>query len=125
MPVIQIRALPQKSGVDKDQVLKTLCAEVAHCMQIPVQKVWANWETLEHYTEGNSAVLQQPESTHPPIVQLILFEGRSVALIEKVLESIASTLCNVLKLQPGNIYIFYTEAKAGLLHTGGKIRRSL
>ncbi|MEK7483746.1 MAG: hypothetical protein AABZ60_05370 [Planctomycetota bacterium] len=125
MPIIQIRALPQKSGIDIPHVLQTSCVEVANVMQIPVHHIWANWETLQNYVEGDRSVSIQPESTHPPIVQLIMFEGRSVALIEKIMETIATTLCNTLHLQAGNVYILYTEAKAGLIHTGGKIRRSL
>jgi hypothetical protein len=125
MPVFEIKALPQKSGVLPQVALKKLCCEIATLMQISESQVWATWQTIEPglYVEGGVAAELQPDKTHPPIVNLIAFEGRPQALMEKVVERAAEILSSELQLGQGNIYMHLTETLSGRTYTGGQLRK--
>jgi phenylpyruvate tautomerase PptA (4-oxalocrotonate tautomerase family) len=124
MPVIQIRALPQREGVDVKKALAALCAAVAEVYGCESAHVWATWQCIEpgRYVEGGSGAGLQPEDTHPPIVDILCFEGRSPELIESLLERAAEVLSRELGI-PGNVFITYTEARSGRVFTGGGVRR--
>ncbi len=125
MPIFEIKALPQKPGVDQQTAMKKLCLEVAALMKLAENQVWATWNTIHpgHFIEGDRAVYEQPEATHPPIVNLIAFEGRDAKLMESVMLKASEILTAELKLSPGNIYMHFTETKSGRTLTGGKLRK--
>lgn len=125
MPIIRVSALPQPPHVDTARVLTTLCVKVAETLDAPVDTVWGTWQTISPglYVEGENPSRTQPVSTHPPIAECIAFEGRSSELIEKVLHTIADVLAEELRMERGNAFITYTEAKSGQVYTGGAVRR--
>ena len=123
MPVIQINALPQHEKVNVTAVLAALTTEVARIMDLPARQVWATWQWIEpkFYVEGDVPAVVQPTDTHPPLVNIIAYQGRSPEMIKQVLESIADTLCTQLGTEPGNAFITYTEATSGRVYTGGSV----
>lgn len=124
MPIIRVSALPQPPDIDPSRVLKTLCRKAAEPLGAPAHTVWGTWHTIPAglYVEGENASRTQPASTHPPIVEFIAFEGRPPALIEKVLTTIADVLAEELRLEHGDAFVGYTEAKSGRVYTGGSVR---
>ncbi len=122
MPVIQIEALPQAAGVDVRAVMGDVCNRVAACMGADPGQVWATWRTLEAYTEGDTPAESQPGSTHPPVARLIAFEGRSDEQVRSALEAAAGALSEGLRLEPGNAFVLFDEARAGRVYTGGSVR---
>ncbi|MBL7670318.1 MAG: hypothetical protein JNM39_07510 [Bdellovibrionaceae bacterium] len=125
MPIFEIRALPQKPGVNHQAAMKRLCCEIATIMKISERQVWATWAPIlpGDYLEGGNSANIQPDSTHPPIVNLVAFEGRPESLIEKVINQAAVILCEELKIETGNVYIQFTETKSGRTYVGGELRR--
>jgi hypothetical protein len=119
MPVLQISALPAP-GLDVELVLATLCREVAEELGEDPRGTWVTWQTVT-YAEGDDVRREQPADTHPPLVRLIAFEGKPQELVERVLERVAAVLERELRLDPGNVFVLYEEARAGRLHTGGRI----
>ena len=69
-------------------------------------QVWATWEEIRpgFYVEGDKEENQQPNETHPPICELICFEGNTSFDIEKLLELTAKILSSSLGI-PNNIFI--------------------
>jgi hypothetical protein len=63
----------------------------------------------------------QPRDTHPPLVQVIAFEGRDQELIGRVLTTVAETLVRELGLGEGNVFATYEEAQSGRIYSGGRI----
>ncbi len=124
MPVIQIKSLPQDNGIDTRVILKKICCRVADDLKVPKHQVWGTWEILAsgNYVEGDSAPPLQPKATHPPIVNVIAFEGRSQNQINGMLRVIADELCQELKMNSGNAFITFTEAHSGRVYTGGELR---
>ncbi len=125
MPVLHIRALPQKENVDIQSALKKTTVAISEAYGCDPKQVWATWQELSpgFYVEGSNNADIQPESTHPPIGELICFEGKSLPEIERVLKVASSTLSKELGI-PGNIFITYREAKSGQVIAGdGVIRK--
>jgi phenylpyruvate tautomerase PptA (4-oxalocrotonate tautomerase family) len=124
MPIITINALPQPETADIPDVIKRVSIAVAEAMNIDPKLVWTTWQTIEpnHYTEGQNPAAEQQHDTHPPIVNLLAFEGRPTETIERAILAIAETLCQALNLEPGNAFITFTEAKSGWTYMGEEIR---
>jgi phenylpyruvate tautomerase PptA (4-oxalocrotonate tautomerase family) len=123
VPVIQVEALPQALGVDVEQALAALCAEVAAVLGEEPRGTWATWRTLERYVEGIDGPAIQPSSTHPPLVRVIAFEGRPAELVAELLRCVARVLAGELRLEEGNVFVVYDEALRGRLFTGGSVRQ--
>lgn len=125
MPVVHLRALPQPAGVDVTAAARRLCVELARITGGAPKSFWATWETLEpgRYVEGDTPATVQPRDTHPPLVEIVAFEGRDEAEIERILRAVADVLCDALGLEPGNVFATYTEARSGRVFSGGAVRR--
>ncbi len=121
MPIVQIEALPQAPGVDVERALGAICDEVATRLGEEPSGTWATFRTLEHYLEGRDEPDVQPRSTHPPLVRVIAFEGRSSEQIAELLRCVASVLAAEFQLEEGNVFVVYEEARAGRLYTGGDV----
>ena len=122
MPVIEIKALAQRVPIDVAQVMSGLCIDVAKVYGCSPGQVWATWTWIEpgHYVEGDQKAMVQPEDTHPPIVNITAFEGKSETEIKTVLKCISDSLSGGLNLD-GNLFITYTEARSGRVFAGGSV----
>ena len=123
MPVVEIRALPHKRPSDVPFALERVCTELAAAMGIPEKQVWATWQTIDarRYVEGRDPMPHQPPDTHPPLVRLQAFEGRSPEMIRTMLETVAKSLESSLGLGEGNVMVVYEELKSGRVWAGGGI----
>jgi phenylpyruvate tautomerase PptA (4-oxalocrotonate tautomerase family) len=122
MPIVHIDALPQDDAVDLDAVLGAVCHDLAGLLGEKPQGTWATWRTLERYVEGTGATpTVQPRTTHPPLVRLVAFEGRPEQQISDLLRCVSATLSRELRLEPGNVFVAYVEARRGRLFTGGEV----
>ena len=125
MPIIEVQALPQKPGVDRRGALTTVCLGVAARFNLPPHAVWGTWHEIApgDYVEGDKAPYVQPASTHPPIVRLFAFEGRSQKYIERMIKLVADILSSQLRMEKGNVFVLFTEGKSGRVYSGGGIVR--
>jgi hypothetical protein len=121
VPVLRIEALPQAERVDVEAALERLCNELAELVGEAPGGTWAAWGTLDHYVEGVRPASTQPASTHPTLVRLTAFEGKPPNQVADLLRRTASVLERELRLDPGNVFVSYEEARRGLLYTGGEV----
>jgi phenylpyruvate tautomerase PptA (4-oxalocrotonate tautomerase family) len=124
MPVISIKTLPlDEDEVRTPDILKKLCTTVSQELNYKPSHVWATWEYIAPhlYAVGNYSVPFQPQSTHAPLVRVLAFEGRSKREIDALLHVIARVLAQELKVDLGNIFIEYAEARSGKLYDGGQV----
>jgi hypothetical protein len=121
MPVIEIRALPQKPGVDRAAAMSRACEALASAAGVRPRAVWATWTELDPalYVEFDARAAVQPDTTHPPIVEIVAFEGRSAETIEAMIVAVATTLASGLQIPQENLFITYREAARGRLWTNG------
>lgn len=124
MPILHIRALPQKDSSKITPALKKTSIAISEVYGCSPQNVWATWEEIKpgFYVEGENDESIQPKETHPPICELICFEGKDSQEIEEVLSIAAKTLSSELGI-PDNIFITYREAKSGEVVAGKGIVR--
>ena len=125
MPVVRIRALPQREPFDVTAVLAAVCGAVGEELRQPASGTWATWESLEpgRYSERGSAPLEQPRDTHPRLVTVLAFEDRPSEVVERVLVRVADVLARELRLEPGNVFVTYEEARSGCVYDGGSVVR--
>jgi hypothetical protein len=124
MPVLHVRALPQPDPSLVKPALKKTCLAIADIYRCPPGQVWATWEEIRPgwYVEGSNGGTMQPPLSHPPICQLICFEGKSPEEIEEILLVAAKTLSTALNIAD-NIFMTYLEAKGGMTIAGNGIVR--
>ena len=124
MPILSVKALPQKDTRKIQAALRKTCVAISEVYGCKPEQVWATWEDIKPgmYIEGNNHADVQPELTHPPIARLTCFEGKSSQEIEKVLSVASTTLSNSLGLG-NNIFMTYDEAKSGQVVAGNGIVR--
>lgn len=122
MPILEVTALPQAESVDIEAVEQAL-VRAASAELGGAAAVWVVWRSLEpgHYSEGDAAPATQPATTHPPIVRIVAYEGRSPELIARVTVAVAETLVRELGLAPGNAFVSWEELRAGRVYTGGGV----
>lgn len=124
VPILSIKALPQKDSSLINNALKKTALAISEAYGCQPSQVWATWQELDYnyYVEGDASVNSQPNTTHPPICELLCFEGKSSEEIEKVLEAAAITLSRELNI-PNNIFMTYREAKSGQVIAGNGVVR--
>ncbi|MEZ4741038.1 MAG: hypothetical protein R3B45_01080 [Bdellovibrionota bacterium] len=124
MPLIEINALPQDKKVNISNIVTCMTAKISEVLDIPRQAIYCTWNTLETdcYAHGEHLKNLQPENSHPPIVNLTMYEGRSPDLIEKTITAIAEELKIGLNQKDFNAFITYHEAKSGTIFVGGRIK---
>lgn len=125
MPVISIRALPQQPGVDRTAAMSNATQAVAAVLGIDPRRVWATWTEVVPalFVEGGVVAERQPQTSHPPLVDIVAFEGRPPELVERIVRAVVDALAEGLSLPTSNFFVTYTEAKSGRLWTGGALRR--
>lgn len=122
MPIVEVTALRQRVGVDLAVVSRAIVLAVSRELEEDASGTWVTWVTLAPgaYREGvGDAPLEQPPATHPPLVRVNAFEGRSPDVVARVLSAVAGTVVRELGLEPGNVFVSWHELRAGHLHTGG------
>ncbi|MBT4790545.1 MAG: hypothetical protein HON90_03160 [Halobacteriovoraceae bacterium] len=124
MPILHVRALPQKDSSKITPALKKTILAISETYGCSPHQVWATWEEIKSgwYVEGENEASEQPLETHPPICELTCFEGRTSEEVEKLLEVAASTLSKELGIKD-NIFMTYKEAKSGQVIAGNGIVR--
>lgn len=126
MPVVRIMALPQPPTFNLDRLMQQLCTRLADIDRTEPRHWWATWQTIEPgaYVEGSApAPRTQPPGSHPPLVTIEAFTGRSPDVVEQLLAALAQVLCDGLGMEPGNVFATWTELQPGRVFTGGDIRR--
>lgn len=123
MPILEVRALPPPVPERVPEILQQLCRATADALQCDRDGVWATWETIApgRYVEGDRPASTQPAGTHPPLVRVLLFEGRPPSLVRAMLGSIARTLAASLGIEEGNVFVHVEILAAGTVHAGGDV----
>lgn len=125
MPIVHVLALPQPPQIDVGEAVAALARSTAEALGEPASGVWVTWQTLDPglYSEGGDAPATQPRPTHPPIVRILAFEGRSPELVELVLEAVGEAVVRELHLEQGNAFVHWESLQAGTVYTGGQVVR--
>lgn len=114
VPVIRIRALPQHH-VDARQVAIAVANAVATALGEEPRGTWVTWETVDAYAEGGVVADEQPRDTHPPVAE-VLAGARPAEVVDRMLRAVGDTLVAELGLEPGNVFVTFTEVDPARLY---------
>ena len=114
MPVIRIRALPQQD-VDTRRVVVAVASAVATELDEEPRGTWVTWETVDAYAEGGVVPDEQPHDTHPPVAE-VMAGARPSDVVDRMLRAVGDTLAAELGLEPGNVFVTFTEVDPARLY---------
>ena len=125
MPFIHVKSLPFDRTLNVASVLETLTKDFAKGTSIGLEHVTATWEFLPagHYAVAGKTVSHQPASSHPVLVDLLSPDFNPPEKIEKMLQVIASSISNQIKIPINNIFINHRQARSGMVFDAGEIAR--
>ncbi len=125
MPFIHIKSLPFVPSFNVASVLEGLTKDFAKGIGVGVEHVTATWEFLPagHYAVGGTAANNQPESSHPVLVDLLSPDFNAPEKIEKMLRVVASSLSERVKIPISTIFINHRQAHSGMVFDAGEIAR--
>lgn len=126
MPMIELQALPQGIGQER---LQELLSELAHIasdsLKAPLKAVFVVFRPIEAgcYMHEDSAIPLQTKDSHPPLLRISAFVGRTGEQIAECLRRCAESIELSLGLESGNVFASYVELQSGHVLTGGILRR--
>jgi hypothetical protein len=104
VPLIEICALPQPTGVEIEPVLQAVTAAVSDAIPCRREAVWATWRSIDGgYAMGESVANEQPRDSHAVIVHV--YANRPPDAIERLSGAIEEVLTGALSLEPGNVFV--------------------
>ncbi len=124
--MIELQALPQGIGQERIQeLLQELAAIASETLRAPLKAVFVIFRPLEagHYMHMESALPLQTKDSHPPLLRISAFTGRSPEQISDCLRKSANAIALSLNLDPGNVFASFVELQSGHVLTGGILRR--
>jgi phenylpyruvate tautomerase PptA (4-oxalocrotonate tautomerase family) len=114
VPVIRIRALPQHH-LDTRRVVVAVASAVATELGEEPRGTWVTWETVDAYAEGGVVPDEQPHDTHPPVAE-VMAGARPPDVVDRMLRAVGDTLAAELGLEPGNVFVTFTEVDPARLY---------
>lgn len=123
MPFIQIKSLPFERTFDVSEAVRGIARDFALANDIPLFHVHTTWEFFlaGHYAKGEDAPDMQPDSNYPVLVDLLTPDFNSAEVIEKMLNSLASSIARHAHMDIKNIFINHRYAHSEMVFDDGKI----
>jgi hypothetical protein len=123
MPFIHIKSLPPIGNPDPQAVMKQLSRLFAKEMDMHEGNITITWEMLkpEYYLNHGRLAMQQPQDSHPVMVDLLVPDFNSQSRIEKMMGCIVELLAVTLAIPVGNVFIHCRLAASGSVMDKGEI----
>lgn len=123
MPFIHVKSLPFNEPRDVGAVLEGLTRDFAESTGINLEHVTATWDFLPegHYAVAGSAAHHQPQASHPVLVELVAPDSNSPEDVETMLETVALSISNRVKVQKDNIFVSYRGVCSGTVFDRGEV----
>ncbi len=123
MPFIHIKSLPQRKTLNIGKILEFVSLEFSDNTGVEIAEINVTWEFLTpgYYACGGVMAFQQPEKTHPVLVDLLAPDFNSKTQIKKMMESIAESISKHTNIPKDNILINYRKAHSGMVFDAGEV----
>ena len=123
MPFIHVKSLPFEPPLRVSAVVEGITQDFAIGTGIGLEYITATWEFLPsgNYAVAGKAADNQPEESHPVMVDLLSLDFNQPAQIEKMLQTVASSISKRAKVPLSNIFINYRSAHSGMVFDNGEI----
>lgn len=125
MPFIHIRSLPLASGKDVAAAVSAIGAEFAQATGVALEHVTVTWDYLRpgHYAAGGEIATDQPQFSHPVLVDLLAPDFNSEAEIASMLRVAAASVGRHAGVAADNVFLCYHAARSGRIFDQGRIVR--
>lgn len=120
MPVIQIQTLETPDTIDKGTVLKGVITKLSAAIDTPENRIFASWQTSDCMVDQMTASTSFRADTHPPLVRIDMFTGRTPEKKKKALQEIAAYIKEQLDFA-GNPFVYIYDIQNGHVMTGGNV----
>jgi phenylpyruvate tautomerase PptA (4-oxalocrotonate tautomerase family) len=123
MPFIHIKSLPLDSAVKVSAVVEGITKDFARRTGIEIEHVTATWSFFSqgHCAVAGKAADQQPENSHPLLVDLLTPDFNDAAQIEKMLLVAAKSISKRAQVAINNIFINHRQAHSGMVFDDGEV----
>ena len=125
MPFIHIKSLPPVDDPDISEVLKQLSQRFAEANGIDERHVTVTWEYFQpqHYRFGGVSGDALDPQRHQVLVDLLVPDFNDAPTIAAMMQSIATTLEEILSIPGKAIFIHTRFAASGMVLDAGEIVR--
>ena len=125
MPFIHIKSLPLDGGLSVSDIVEGISRDFSEQVGIEIEQVTATWEGLSswHYAAAGRAAANQPNNSHPILVDLLVPDFYPPDLVEKMLTSVAASISKRAGVSDHNIFINLRLARSGQVFDAGEIVR--
>ena len=120
MSVVQVSTLPIDEKYNKGEILKKLITELSAAIETPEERIFGTWNTNDVQVDRMQMSTEWSSDSHPPIVRIDMFEGRSKEKKARALEAVTAALKESLDFA-GNPFVYIFDISNGQVHTGGKV----
>ena len=122
MPVIHIRSLPLKPGLNAGEVACELSRRFAAKLKIDLEHVSVYWDSNPTcYAVGGVVLDSQPDDAHPVLVNVLAPDFNSPQKIESMLRAIARELSALTGIEESNVFVCYQAARSREVFDAGDI----
>jgi hypothetical protein len=103
--------------------MRQLSSRFAEDMDMHENNIAITWEVIkpDSYLNNGRLATEQPEDSHPVMVDLLVPDFNSQPRIEKMMECIVELLAVTLGIPVGNIFIHCRLAASGMVLDKGEI----
>lgn len=125
MPLVKLYTLPLPDGLAPAQVLVALAEAIAPILNVRADQVLAVHVPIAagSYVKGAVAAAHHHADSHPPVVEIGAFVGRTPEQIALAVTAAANVVTAQLGLDAGNAFVYYCELQRGQVFTGGVVRQ--
>ena len=120
MPVIDIKTLPTPDAVDRGAVMRQVITALSDAISTPAERIFAGWTFYESQADGLEVTTEFQRSTHPPIVAVDMFQGRTKEQKVNALRAIADVLKKELDFA-GHPFVHIRDIPNAQVTTGGNV----
>ena len=123
MPFIHVRSLPLAGDFDPAAALPAISDAFARDTGIDEEHVTVTWETIapHHYASAGRTAAEQPEDSHPVLVDVLAPDFHPDDRIEAMLRSVAASVARQAGVPQANVFVAFTPARSGHVFDGGDV----
>ncbi len=125
MPLIHIKSLPLEQSRDMGSMLQGISEDFARDLHMASEHITVTWEYFQpgHYAIAGLTAEQQPVTSHPVLVDLLVSDFNSERTIEYMLHCVAQAIAQHAGLPSNNVFINCRCAHPGKVFDEGEIVR--
>ena len=123
MPLINITSLPFARSFDAPAAIVAITEDFCAATGIASEHVTVTWQYLgaNHYTVAGETASEQPQTTHPLLVELLAPDFNTPERIAAMLSTLAHSIASHCEVTERNVFINFRSARSGCVFDDGEI----